>query len=95
MTHEREPWLRLGQVTVALAWESATVIALRSLQIARGRAGEAELRRMVEEKVDAMIELQVRAMTGGLSLNPLVATQHALTHARRRVRANRRRLIRP
>ena len=82
-------------MTLALAGESATVIALRSLQVARGRAGEAELRRMVEEKVDPMIELQAMAMTGALSLNPLVATQHALTHARRRVRANRRRLIQP
>ena len=49
---------------------------------------------MVSEKIDAALQLQTRAITGGLGLTPQSATARTLTHYRRKVRANRRRLTR-
>jgi hypothetical protein len=66
---------------------------LRALKIAAGGpAAHQEINRMVSEKVDAALELQARALTGALGLTPQVAAGRTLTHYRRKVRANRRRL---
>lgn len=94
MTPDRNPWAKLSHITLCLAWESAAVVMLRSVQIAQDRACPAELGRMVAEKVGAALELQALALAGRVSPNPLLAAQHGLTQARRRVRANRRRLLR-
>jgi hypothetical protein len=80
----------------ALSLEAASVIGLRSLKIARGGpAADAETRRMIAEKVDAAVALQVKAMTGGLGARPVGAAAKTLAHYRKTVRANRRRLSKP
>ena len=47
---------------------------------------------MVREKVDAGLALQTMALTGRLGATPDVALAKTLTHYRRKVRANQRRL---
>ena len=87
------PWLRIGLDAWSLGLEASSVIGLRTLKIAAGGpAADAEARRMVSEKVDAAIALQMKAMTGGLGFTPPSAAANMLTHYRRKVRANRRRL---
>lgn len=74
----------------ALGLESAAVVGLRSLTIAAGgAAAQREMTRMVSEKVAAAMELQARALTGGLSGDAL---SKSVAHYRRKVRANRKRL---
>jgi len=66
---------------------------MRTLKIAkRGVQGEAESRLMVREKIDAALALQSMLLTGGLGVTPASAASKTLTHYRRKVRANRRRL---
>jgi hypothetical protein len=87
------PWLRLGFDAWALGLEASTVIGLRPLKIAAGgAAGEAEARRMVDEKVTAAAQLQTKALTGALGFTGAGVAAKTLTHYRRKVRANRRRL---
>ena len=94
MPRVRNPWLRVGWGAWSLGLEASSVIGLRLAKIAAGgAAGEAETRLMVAEKVDAGMALQVAALTGGLGYTPLSATAGAVSHYRRKVRANRRRLI--
>ena len=78
-----------------LGMEAQSVIALRMLKVAAGgAAADVEMRRMIAEKVGAAAELQTKAaialMSGG-SLTP----QATISHYRRKVRANRRRLSKP
>jgi hypothetical protein len=90
---ESNPWLRLGFSAWALGMEASSVIALRTLKIlAGGAAGEAEARRMIDEKIQAGLDLQSMALTGGLGLTADGAAAKVVTHYRRKVRANRRRL---
>jgi hypothetical protein len=89
----RNPWLEVGIDTWSLGVESSQVIGLRTLKLASGgRAGEREARRMVGEKIKAVVALQVMALTGELGVTPHAAAAKTLTHYRRKVRANRRRL---
>jgi hypothetical protein len=93
MARSRIPWLDVGMSAWSLGMEASAVIGLRSLKIAAGgAAGEAEARRMVSEKIDAGVALQMLAITGGLGFTPQGAAAKTLTHYRRKVRANRRRL---
>ena len=88
------PWLSLTLDAWSLGMEASTVIGLRTMKLAAGGpAAEAEAVLMVSEKIEASLDLQHRAMTGGLGLTPPEAVAHTLTHFRRKVRANRRRLI--
>ncbi|HYE43622.1 MAG TPA: hypothetical protein VEA15_09545 [Caulobacteraceae bacterium] len=88
------PWLRIGLDAWSLGVEASTVMGLRALKIAAGgAAGEAEARRMVEEKFEAGIALQAMALSGGLGVTPHGAAAKSVAHYRRKVRANRRRLI--
>ncbi len=90
----RNPWLRAGFAAWSLGIEASTVIALRTMKIAGGgAAAEQEIQRMVSEKVQAGIDLQTKALTGGLGFTPESAANKTLSHYRRKVRANRRRLI--
>ena len=94
MGRDRNPWLKLSLDAWSLGMESAAVIGLRSLKLAAGGAGaEVETRRMVQEKVMAGLEWQTLALTGGLGLTPDRAAARTLTHYRRKVRANQRRLL--
>lgn len=89
------PWMGLSIDAWRLGVESSCVIGLRTLKLAAGgAAGAAEARLMVEEKVAAGLSLQARALTGALGATPAAAANAAVTHYRRKVRANRRRLSR-
>jgi hypothetical protein len=89
----RNPWVRAGFAAWSLGIEASTVIMLRTMKIAAGgAAGESEARRMVSEKIEAGLDLQTMALTGGLGFTPESATNKTLAHYRRKVRANRRRL---
>lgn len=87
------PWLRIGLDAWTLGIEASTVIGLRTMKIAAGgAAGEAEFRRMITEKVDAGLALQTQALKGALGASPERAISASMTHVRRKVRANQRRL---
>ena len=80
----------------SLGLEASTVVGLRMWKLAAGgAAAEAEAVRMVSEKVEAGLALQARAMSGGLGATPQSAAAQTLSHYRRKVRANRRRLAKP
>jgi hypothetical protein len=88
-------WFDLAIDSWRLAADSQTVIAMRMMKLAAGdAAAAAEAQRMVSEKIIAAGEVQGRifaeALTGQAHLSP----QRTLTHYRRKVAANRRRLAR-
>ncbi len=90
----RNPWIRASFAAWSLSIEASTVIMLRTMKIASGgKAAEREMRDMVAEKIEAGLDLQTKAMTGELGFTPESATNKTLAHYRRKVRANRRRLI--
>lgn len=89
------PWLRLSLNAFRLGAEANSVVALRMMKIAGGGAGAAkETQLMVSEKIQAAIEAQsqlaIGAMTGAA---PHVGPAKAVALYRRKVRANRRRLL--
>jgi hypothetical protein len=86
------PWLYVGLDAWLLTIEASSVIALRMLKAATG-SGTAETSRMVNEKIQAGLALQARAMTGGLGPTAHGAASKVISHYRRKVKANRRRLI--
>ena len=88
------PWIVLSMRAFQLSWEAQNVIALRMLRLASGDIrGQAELNRMVVEKIAALAEVQA---TGAAALmnghKDHVIAGKALTVYKKRVRANRRRL---
>lgn len=86
-------WMKTGLDIWLLSAEAGSVMALRMAHItAGGPAGSAEAKLMVIEKVQAVIELQTRFMTGALDLSLLGATQGTLNHYRKKVSANNQRL---
>ncbi|MDB5480467.1 MAG: hypothetical protein JWO83_1520 [Caulobacteraceae bacterium] len=88
-----DPWLGVGFDVWTLGVEASGVIGLRALKLAAGgAAAEAEAFRMVEEKIAAGFDLQVKAMSGALGYSPAGAAAKAVGHYRRRVRSNLRRL---
>ncbi len=89
----RTSWMTLASDAWMLGFESSTVIGLRTLKLAAGGAdAQAEASRMVAEKIDTAVALQVQALTGGLGLTPMQGAGKVLKRYRRKVRANRRRL---
>ena len=91
--HRGNPWIGIGLDAWSLGLEASAVMGLRAMKIAQGGAGgQAEAERMVSEKVEAALDLQLRALTGGLGVTPASASARTLAHYRRKVRANRRRL---
>ena len=95
MSGMRNPWIRLSTDAWRLSLEASAVIAQRTIKLAAGGPAEhTEAVRMVSEKLDSGMALQLRAMTGGLGATPQAAAAAVLTHYRRKVRANRRRLSR-
>jgi hypothetical protein len=90
------PWLSLGMKAWQIGFEARSVIALRMLRMAAGGArAEAEVSRMVTEKMLAAGEAQMAAAAATVrgAKNHVVAGK-ALNVYRKRVRANRRRLSR-
>jgi hypothetical protein len=94
MSRRRNPWIKLGWDSMALGAEAASVIGLRSLKLtAGGAAAEREAALMVSEKVQAAWALQGLAMAGALGFTAPRMASKTLAHYRRKVRANRRRLL--
>ena len=88
-------WLGVGLGLWSLTWEASLVIGLRGLRFAGGGpAAQAEAGRAVGEKIEAAAALQGAALSGALGSAPVAAATKAVAHYRRRVRANRRRLLR-
>jgi hypothetical protein len=91
----RNPWLRLGWQSWALGMEASSVVALRMMKLAAGgAAAEAEAARMVAEKSKAALELQAMLWTGALGVTGPSVAAKTIQHYRRKVGANRRRLVR-
>jgi hypothetical protein len=89
----RNPWVGFGMNAWSLGIDASSVIALRTLKIAAGgAAAEVEACRMVSEKIETVLALQALALTGGLGLTASSVATKMLTHYRRKVHANRRRL---
>jgi hypothetical protein len=73
--------------------EASSVIGLRTLKIAAGgTAAQSEIQLMVSEKLTAGFALPMMAMTGQLGTSGPAVASRSITHLRRKVRANRRRL---
>ena len=88
------PWIGIGLDAWRLGLEAQSVIALRTLKFATGDdPGGVEAALMVREKLASAAALQTLAMTGGLGVSAASAASRTLTHYRRKVRANRRRLM--
>ncbi|GEO98632.1 hypothetical protein [Methylobacterium haplocladii] len=80
------PWWKLSMDTAMLAFESQAVIGLRMAKLAAGGAGaQAEMQRMVSEKMFAAGETAMLVASGG-------STQSVVSGYRRKVRANQLRL---
>jgi hypothetical protein len=91
------PWITLSLRAFQVGLEAQSVIALRMMRLASGDIrGQAELNRMVVEKITALAEAQVAATTAMMDGHKdHVIVGKALTVFRRRVRDNKRRLSRP
>jgi len=77
-----------------LAIEASQVIGLRMAKIAvNDKDGKLESERMVTEKINAALEMQWMALTGKLGQTPHGISSKTLAHYQRKVRANRRRLL--
>ena len=90
-----EKWTALGFDTWALAVEAQGVISSRLERISRGDAGamfEAQL--MVTEKIASSAALMAMALTGRLGTTPYSSARRTVTHYRKAVAHNRRRLAR-
>lgn len=89
----RNAWLFAGYNLWALGMESAAVMTMRGLKVAAGgAAAEAEMQRMVSEKMQAGLDLQALALRGALGATMPELVSKTTKHYRKRVRANRRRL---
>ena len=67
----RNPWFRAGLQAWSLGLEASSVIALRTLKMATGGvAADAEGRRMVSEKIEAGLALQVLACQSASNFDP-------------------------
>jgi hypothetical protein len=88
------PWMGIGLDAWRLGLEAQSVIALRTFKVATGGdANGAESALMVREKLASAATLQTLALTGRLGATPAGAAAKTLAHYRRKVRANRRRLL--
>ncbi len=91
MTYEK--WATLGFDTWALAVEAQGVISSRLERISRGDAGALfESQLMVTEKIASSAALMAMAMTGGLGTTPYSSARRTVSHYRKAVDKNRRRL---
>jgi hypothetical protein len=88
------PWVVLSMRAFQLSLEAQSVVALRMLRFASGDVrGQAELNRMVVEKIAAAAEAQVAAAAALMNGHKdHVIAGKALAVYKKHVRANRRRL---
>jgi hypothetical protein len=88
-------WLSVAAEAWLLGFEAATVIGLRGFRMAHGgAAAQAEMQRMVSEKISALVELEQLMLAGRLGETVPDALGRTVAHYRRVVRANHRRLSR-
>jgi hypothetical protein len=89
-------WCSLSLQAMGLAWDAQGVIALRCMRIARESADgrRSETQGMVTEKIAALTEAQVAALTGAMSGGGHRAAKKALGVYKKRVRRNKKRLAR-
>jgi hypothetical protein len=86
-------WLRIGIDAWSLGWQAARVVGLRTARIAEGGpAAGLETWLMLSEKWQAAAEIQADLLARGPSVSPVAATRRTLTHYKRKVAANDRRL---
>ena len=88
------PWFAIARDAGRLAADARSVVALRLARLARGgKRGRAEARRMVAEKVDALMDAQAAAAKAMLAgeQGPAIMKKTIGLYGRR-VRSNRRRL---
>jgi hypothetical protein len=89
----RNSWLAIWADAYSLGLEASSVIGLRAIKLAiGGKAATTEAQRMVNEKIEASLALQAKALRGGLGTTALGATAKTLDHYRQKVRANQTRL---
>jgi hypothetical protein len=89
----RNAFLFAGYDLWVLGMESATVMTMRGLKVAAGgAAAQAEMSRMVSEKMQAGLDLQALALRGALGATMPELVSKTTRHYRKRVRANHRRL---
>ncbi len=89
----RNSWFRIYQDAWSLGFEASSVIGLRLIKHAAGGSpARTEAVRMVTEKIEAAITLQAQGLAVPKVLSAASATTLALSHYRRKVRANLRRL---
>lgn len=94
MTRTRWPMYDLYHAFSDLAVESGAVVGLRMLKAAQGGpTWPAEARLMVREKAKAAMDAHTLLVTSVLTGTGSSAAPRALALYRRRVKANRRRLI--
>lgn len=91
------PWWAIARDAGRLALDAQSVVALRLGRLARGgQRGRAEARRMVDEKVDALLQAQADAAKAMLAgERPPAIMKKTMKMYGRRVRRNRRRLLYP
>ena len=86
-------WLRVGLDSWNLGLAAARVVELRTARIAAGGpAAGMEALLMMTEKWQAAVELQADLLARGPGASPLTTSRRAVTHYRRKVAANARRL---
>ena len=85
-------WTRLMQESTCLYFESLLVMGIRTTDLITGQSTIQENTLMVSEKIDAVADLGLR-MAANPELNPAEAAHKAVTYYRRKVSANRRRLV--
>jgi len=89
----RSSWLAVWADACSLGLEASSVIGLRAMKLANGgRDAATEAQRMVSEKIEASLELQAKALSGGLGTTALGAAAKTLGYYRKKVRANQTRL---
>lgn len=93
LAQTRNDWMTTAFSWWQLAAEANAVIMLRLTRFAiAGPFAHEEARRMVTEKVEAVAELQMRLLTGGLGRSTRTASNRTISHYRRKISANRKRL---
>lgn len=85
--------MKLAHDSYWLWAESMMVVGMRTTDMMTGRGSDRENRLMVSEKMQAGAELATMMATGGL-MTPEKSAQRAVSHYRKRVTANRKRLSR-
>lgn len=86
-------WLEIGMESWLLGVDAAMVVVLRTAKLAEGgpeACREAKL--MVSEKIESSVELASALITGKLGSNPKAVLGRTVSHYRKGVAANRKRL---